>query len=65
MVDILVNGQTFSIEKKLKENDTVELAVNGKPVIVEIDSSLGTDSSTLLLLIGPRLLLCRVAGRLN
>jgi biotin carboxyl carrier protein len=65
MVDILVNGETFSIQKKLRDDDTVELAVNGKPVIVERVSSFGTDSSTQLLRIGPRLLLCRVAGHLN
>jgi len=65
MVDILVNGQTFSIEKKSKDNDAVELTVNGKPVIVEMVSSFGTDSSTQLLRIGPRVLLCRVAGHLN
>lgn len=65
MVDILVNGQMFSIEKKLKANGTVEFAVNGKPVVVELVSLFGTDSSTQLLRIGPRLLLCRVAGRLN
>jgi biotin carboxyl carrier protein len=65
MVDILVNGEMFSIEKKFKNNDAVELVVNGKPVTVEMVSSLGTDSSTVLFRIGPRLLLCRVAGRLN
>jgi len=62
MVDILVNGETFSVEKKLKDNETVEVTVDGKPVIVEMVSSFGTDSSTQLLRIGSRLLLCRVAG---
>ncbi len=65
MVEILVNGETFSIEKKLKDNDAVELAVNGKPVTVEMVSTFGADSSTKILRIGPRLLLCKAAGNLN
>ena len=64
MVDIVVNGSTFSVEKRGMSNGEIELVVNGKPVVVDRVSSFD-DSSTQLLRIGRRLLLCKVADRLS
>src|SRR2546422_438043 len=65
MVDIVVNGSIFNVEKRGRSNGEIELVVNGKPVIVDRVSSFAADSSTQLFRIGQRLLLCKVAGQLN
>ena len=65
MVDIVVNGSTFNVEKRGRSNGEIELVVNGKPVVVNRVSSLAADSSTQLLRIGQRLLLCKVADQLS
>jgi len=65
MVDIVVNGSTFNVEKRGRSNGEIELVVNGKPVVVNRVSSFAADSSTQLLRIGQRLLLCKVADQLS
>src|SRR3989442_8632556 len=65
MVDIVVNGSIFNVEKRGRSNGEIELVVNGKPVVVDRVSSFAADSSTQLLRIGQRLLLCTVADQLN
>jgi biotin carboxyl carrier protein len=63
--EVTVNGRKVSIERKAGNGGKVELLVNGKPVVVEILSRFGHDSSAQLLRINSRLLLCKVGGRVS